>query len=51
MCDTKLGGMAEKGQGKATIHKDWRNGNGPQAVQQEQTPCPVLRAEDVIAGC
>lgn len=25
MCDTKLWGMSEKWQGKATIQKDWRN--------------------------
>lgn len=25
MCDTKLGGMSEKWQGKATIQKHWRN--------------------------
>lgn len=46
MCDTKLGGMSEKQQGKATIQKDWRN--RPQAGQQRQI-CLVLGAGDVIA--
>lgn len=34
MCDTKLGGLSEKWQGKATIQRDWRN--RPRAVQQRQ---------------
>jgi len=45
---TKLGEMAEKLQGRATIQKDRRN--GPQEVQQRQTQCPVLGAGDVNAG-
>lgn len=42
MCDTKLWGMSEKWQGKATIQKDWRN---------SKQVCPVLRAGYVTAGC